>query len=268
MGHLQCTLIQADLHWENKEKNLQMLEEMLSARGPQELVVLPEMFNTGFSMRAEALGETMDGPTVQWMRQMASKHRIILAGSLIIQEAGQYFNRLIWMQPDGAIATYDKRHRFALAGEDQHFAAGDRRLITQVNGWRILWQICYDLRFPVWSRQQSVDRPEYDLLVYVANWPEKRIHAWKTLLVARAIENQCYVIGVNRVGEDGNGMFHTGDSMVVDPLGNVLVQLTGTAGNETVVLEKEALEDIRSRLPFWKDADDFSIIQSIGDDGK
>ena len=137
-----------------------------------------------------------------------------------------------------------------------------------MNGWRILWQICYDLRFPVWSRQQSVDRPEYDLLVYVANWPEKRIHAWKTLLVARAIENQCYVIGVNRVGEDGNGMFHTGDSMVVDPLGNVLVQLTGTAGTETVVLEKEALEDIRSRLPFWKDADDFSIIQSIGDDGK
>ncbi|MFN7540258.1 MAG: amidohydrolase [Bacteroidota bacterium] len=266
MGRLHCTLIQADLHWEDKEKNLLQLEQMLNNKSPQELVILPEMFNTGFSMRPEVLAETMEGETVQWMRRMASRHRIILAGSLIIQENNQYFNRLIWMQPDGAMATYDKRHRFALAGEDQHFAAGEHRLVTQANGWRILWQICYDLRFPVWSRQQTLNRPEYDLLVYVANWPDKRAHAWRSLLIARAIENQCYVIGVNRVGTDGNGLEHLGDSMVVDPMGQVLVQLTGKPGTETVVLDKNVLEEIRSRLPFWKDADAFSIIQSIDRD--
>lgn len=267
MGRLHCTLLQADLFWEDKEKNLRQWEQMLQAKKPQELVILPEMFNTGFSMRPEALAETMEGETVQWMRSVASRHRIILAGSLIIREGEKYYNRLIWMQPNGAFATYDKRHRFALAGEDQLFAAGEHRLITQANGWRILWQICYDLRFPVWSRQQSLEQPEYDLLVYVANWPDKRSHAWRSLLAARAIENQCYVIGVNRVGIDGNGMEHVGDSMVVDPLGQVLVHLTGTSGMETIVLEKEKLEDIRSRLPFWKDADDFSIIQSISKHG-
>jgi predicted amidohydrolase len=181
---------------------------------------------------------------------------------LIIKERDQFYNRLVWVQPDGGMATYDKRHRFALAGEDRLFSAGEHRLITRANGWRILWQICYDLRFPVWSRQQSVHQPEYDLLVYVANWPDKRSHAWRSLLVARAIENQCYVIGVNRVGIDGNGMEHQGDSMVVDPMGQVLVQLTGVPATETVILDKEILEEIRGRLPFWKDADAFSIIQS------
>lgn len=266
MGRLHCTLIQADLYWEDKEKNLLQLAEMLKNKGPQELVILPEMFNTGFSMRPELLAETMEGETIQWMRRMASQHRIILAGSLIIRENNQYYNRLIWMQPDGAVATYDKRHRFALAGEDQFFAAGEHRLITQANGWRILWQICYDLRFPVWSRQQTINRPEYDLLVYVANWPDKRSHAWRSLLIARAIENQCYVIGVNRVGTDGNGLEHLGDSMVVDPMGQVLAQITGKPGTETVVLDKNVLEEIRSRLPFWKDADAFSIIQSMDRD--
>lgn len=266
MGRLHCTLIQADLFWEDKEKNLLQLEEMLKTKGPQELVILPEMFNTGFSMRPEVLAETMEGETVQWMRRMASRHRIILAGSLIIRENNQYYNRLIWMQPDGGMTTYDKRHRFALAGEDQFFAAGEHRLITQANGWRILWQICYDLRFPVWSRQQTIHRPEYDLLVYVANWPDKRSHAWRSLLIARAIENQCYVIGVNRVGTDGNGLEHLGDSMVVDPMGQVLAQITGKPGTETVVLDKDTLEEIRSRLPFWKDADAFSIIQSMDRD--
>lgn len=266
MGRLHCTLIQADLYWEDKEKNLLQLAEMLKNKGPQELVILPEMFNTGFSMRPELLAETMEGETIQWMRRMASQHRIILAGSLIIRENNQYYNRLIWMQPDGAVATYDKRHRFALAGEDQFFAAGEHRLITQANGWRILWQICYDLRFPVWSRQQTINRPEYDLLVYVANWPDKRSHAWRSLLIARAIENQCYVIGVNRVGTDGNGLEHLGDSMVVDPMGQVLAQITGKPGTETVVLDKDTLEEIRSRLPFWKDADAFSIIQSMDRD--
>jgi predicted amidohydrolase len=262
MSRLHCTLIQADLQWENKAKNLLLLEQMLKNKGPQELVILPEMFNTGFSMRPEILAETMEGETIQWMRLMAARYRIILAGSLIIKERDQFYNRLVWVQPDGGMATYDKRHRFALAGEDRLFSAGEHRLITRANGWRILWQICYDLRFPVWSRQQSVHQPEYDLLVYVANWPDKRSHAWRSLLVARAIENQCYVIGVNRVGIDGNGMEHQGDSMVVDPMGQVLVQLTGVPATETVILDKEILEEIRGRLPFWKDADAFSIIQS------
>jgi predicted amidohydrolase len=166
------------------------------------------------------------------------------------------------MQPDGRYAQYDKRHRFAYAGENEHFTAGDYRLITQANGFKILWQVCYDLRFPVWARQQSSETPEYDVLVYVANWPESRSHAWKSLLIARAIENQCYVIGVNRVGEDGNGIAHSGDSMVVDPLGQVLLQLSNSEAFETVAISKQELEEVRTRFPFWKDADSFTILQS------
>jgi predicted amidohydrolase len=230
--------------------------------GAKELVILPEMFNTGFSLRPELLGETMEGPSVSWMKQMAQQYRIILAGSLMITESGKHYNRLIWMQPDGRYAQYDKRHLFAYAGENEHFTAGDHRLITQANGFKILWQVCYDLRFPVWARQQSSETLEYDVLVYVANWPERRSHAWKSLLIARAIENQCYVIGVNRVGEDGNGIAHSGDSMVVDPLGQVLLQLSNGEAVETAVISKQELEQARSLFPFWKDADSFTILQS------
>ena len=164
------------------------------------------------------------------------------------------------MLPDGTLGHYDKRHRFAFAGEDKEYTAGNRRLIARVKGWRINLLVCYDLRFPVWARQGSVEEPEFDILLYVANWPERRVNAWKTLLAARAIENQCFVVGVNRVGNDGNDIYHSGDSMVIDPLGAVLYQKTGEEDIHTIVLKKEMLEDTRRKFPFWKDADEFNII--------
>jgi predicted amidohydrolase len=266
MSQLLVTLVQANLHWEDKHANLHLLEQQIQAIGqPTQLVVLPEMFSTGFSMQPGKLAETMGGPSVLWMQSMAIKHKIILTGSLIIKEAGQFYNRLIWMLPNGTHGHYDKRHRFAFAGEDQQYSHGNKRLIASVNGWKINLQICYDLRFPVWARQQSTDQPEYDVLVYVANWPERRSHAWKSLLIARAIENQCYVIAVNRVGEDGNGINHSGDSMVVDPLGQVLYTKANEVDTHTLALDKLVLEDIRTKFPFWKDADPFQLLQNNPD---
>ena len=273
---LVVTLIQTDLRWEDKQANLAMLEKKI--RGIQEktmLVILPEMFSTGFSMKPELLAETMDGPAVQWMKKIAAEKKIILTGSLIIEDQGQYYNRLIWMLPNGQCGTYDKRHRFAYAGEDKHYAAGNKRLIASVNGWRINLQVCYDLRFPVWARQHpdAVEylpgdgansapdaRLEYDVLIYVANWPERRSHAWKTLLQARAIENQSYVIGVNRVGDDGNNIHHSGDSMIVDPLGEVLYHKNNVEDVFTYTLSKERVNEVRTKFPFWKDADEFRIL--------
>lgn len=229
-----------------------------------ELVLLPEMFNTGFSMQPQKLAETMDGETVEWMKRVANRYKIILAGSLIIEEEGKYYNRMVWMQPDGHYGTYDKRHLFGHGGEDEAFSAGNKRLVTSVKGWKILPLVCYDLRFPVWARQspvaQSEGVAEYDVLVYVANWPDKRSRAWKTLLSARAIENQCYVVGVNRVGEDGNGNYHSGDSMVVDPLGEVLYHKVHDEDVFTIQLEKEKLIETRTRLPFLKDGDMFQVL--------
>lgn len=266
MSDLNISLIQSTLHWENPEANRQMFEMCLQrVEAKTELVLLPEMFSTGFSMEAAALAETMDGPTVRWMRDMAATHRKIIAGSLIIREGEEYFNRLIWMLPNGQSGQYDKRHCFSLAGEDQYFTPGNKRLIASVKGWRINLCICYDLRFPVWSRQQAADiggakEPEYDLLVYVANWPDRRIHAWDTLLPARAIENQCYVAAVNRVGDDGNGIWHSGHSMVVDPMGEILVTAKDKDEILYSTLKKETVLEIRTKLPFWKDADRFHIL--------
>src|SRR6185312_3509522 len=228
---------------------------------PTELVILPEMFSTGFSMQPRDLAEPMDGPTVSWMRDIAARKGIILTGSLIIREEGQYYNRLIWMLPNGQAGHYDKRHRFAYAGEHERYTAGNKRLVASVKGWRILLLICYDLRFPVWSRQQPADGGalEYDLVIYVANWPERRSHAWKTLLQARAIENEAFVIGVNRVGDDGHKIRHAGDSMIVDPLGAILYQGEEKEEVFTMTLEKETLGSIRERFPFWRDADHFYI---------
>jgi predicted amidohydrolase len=217
------------------------------------------MFSTAFSMKPEQLAETMNGETVKWMKRMAAEKKIILTGSIIIEENGEYFNRLIWMLPNGQHGVYDKRHLFAYAHEDEHFTPGTKRLITSVNGWRILLLVCYDLRFPVWSRQADPNL-EYDVLIYVANWPERRNHAWKTLLQARAIENQCYVIGVNRVGSDGNEIYHSGDSMVVNPMGEVLYTKPHEEDIFTITLEKDKLMEIREKLPFWKDADQFDIL--------
>jgi predicted amidohydrolase len=258
MSPLTITIIQTDLHWENKTANLNMLEEKIIAiPGRSEIVVLPEMFSTGFSMNPSALAEKMDGESVQWMKKVAAQRKIILTGSLIIEEKGNYFNRLIWMLPDGNYGYYDKRHRFGFAKEDEFYECGSKRLIASVKGWKINLLICYDLRFPVWSRQQQ--QSEYDVLIYVANWPEKRINAWKTLLQARAIENQSYVVGVNRVGDDGNGIHYTGESMVIDPLGEILYTKKNEEDVFTIALEKEHLLQIRDKFPFLKDADKFSI---------
>lgn len=265
MSALSFTLVQTKLHWEDKKSNLEMLERKIrSIDQPAQVVVLPEMFSTGFSMKPELLAETMDGETVNWMKRMAAEKKIILTGSLIIEDNGHYFNRLIWMLPNGKYGYYDKRHLFAYAGEDQHYAGGEQRLIASVNGWKVNLLVCYDLRFPVWARQQySEERGfEYDVLVYVANWPERRNTAWKALLQARAIENQCYVIGVNRVGKDGNDIEHSGDSMVIDPLGAILYHQAHDEDIFTITLDKTELEQVRERFPFWKDADAFRIIDS------
>jgi len=263
MSSLTVSLVQTNLHWENKAANLAMLEEkIMGIKEKTALVILPEMFSTGFSMRPEVLAETMEGETIQWMKRIAAAKKIILTGSVIIEEEGNYYNRLVWMLPNGQYGIYDKRHRFAYAGEDEHYTAGSKRLIASVKGWKINLLICYDLRFPVWARQQpQSDATEYDLLVYVANWPERRVNAWKTLLQARAIENQSFVIGVNRVGEDGNGIPHTGESMVVDAMGEVLYQKKDEETVYTITLQKEPLETVREKLPFLKDADGFMILE-------
>lgn len=261
MSTLTITTIQASLRWEDKDANLQRFEEKIDGiREKTEIVILPEMFSTGFSMKPEILAERMDGPTVEWMKKTAARKKIILTGSLIIEEEGNYYNRLIWMLPNGQYGYYDKRHRFAYAGEDEHYTAGQKRLIASVKGWKVNLLVCYDLRFPVWSRQGFGNgAPEYDLLVYVANWPERRNLAWKTLLQARAIENQSYVVGVNRVGEDGNKVDHSGDTMIIDPLGEVCYHRLKEEAIFTYTLRKERLDEVRSRFPFWRDADHFSI---------
>jgi omega-amidase len=274
MAALTFTLIQTSLHWEDKKANLQMLEEKIrSIQEKTQVVVLPEMFSTGFSMKPEELAETMAGETVAWMKEIAAGRKIILTGSIIIEEEGRYFNRAIWMLPNGQCGCYNKRHLFAFAGEDKHYTGGTQRFVASANGMKVCLMVCYDLRFPVWSRQQAPARPlpgagealpsgafEYDVLVYVANWPERRSHAWKTLLQARAIENQCYVIGVNRVGNDGNGVYHSGDSMVVSPMGDVLYHKAHEEDVFTVALKKEELDKVRRKFPFWRDADDFRIL--------
>jgi omega-amidase len=261
MSKLTLTIIQTNLAWEDKKTNLARFSEKIQPlAGETQLVILPEMFNTGFSMNAEMLAEDMNGETVSWMKETAAKNKVIITGSLIIKEENKFYNRLIWMLPNGQLAFYDKRHRFAYAGEDISFSAGNKRLIASVNGWKVNLVVCYDLRFPVWLRQQFSDNEfEYDLLVCVANWPERRNHAWKTLLQARAIENQCYVAGVNRVGKDGNDISYSGESLLADPLGEILYQKNYNEDVYTVTLDKEHLNSVRQKMPFWRDADDFII---------
>jgi predicted amidohydrolase len=258
---LRISLIQADLAWEDKSSNLAMFEEKISRlKGLTEVVVLPEMFSTGFSMNAKELAEPMSGATIAWMKKLAVENRVIITGSVIIEDEGKYFNRLVWMLPNAQYGCYDKRHLFAFAGEHNYYSGGNKKLIASVKGWKVNLMVCYDLRFPAWSRQQPVEgEAAYDVLIYVANWPEKRNHAWKTLLQARAIENQCYVVGVNRVGDDGKGIHYSGDSMVVDPLGEILYTKTGSEDIYTVSLSRTHLSDVRQRLPFLKDADRFDI---------
>ncbi|RYD53457.1 MAG: amidohydrolase [Sphingobacteriales bacterium] len=258
---LRFTIVQSDISWEAPELNFRHYEALLAqevTQYPLQVVLLPELFATGFSMNT-ALAEPMKGPTVDWMRSMARQHRCILSGSVMIREDDRIYNRFIWMQPDGLCHTYDKRHLFAYAGEDAHYTAGDRRVIVQVMGWKICLQICYDLRFPVWSR--NVPGPsQYDVLVYIASWPARRALAWNTLLPARAIENQAFVIGVNRTGPDGNEIAYAGDSAVYGPDGSPMWQVGGSEQIHSIVLDGAMLQAFRDQFPFLRDADSFSLL--------
>ncbi|MCJ8211160.1 amidohydrolase [Mucilaginibacter sp. RS28] len=258
MDNLKITTFQGYLFWENVDKNLQNLNLKLSnIREKTDLIILPEMFNSGFTMNAPDLAEPMNGKTMQWMAQTAEKFQAVVTGSLIIKEDGNYFNRLIWMRPDGTFEHYDKRHLFTLAKEQDTYTAGEDKLIVDLKGWRVRPAICYDLRFPVWLR----NAPEaYDLLIVVANWPEKRSLHWRTLIPARAIENLSYVIGVNRVGHDGNEVYHSGDSTCIDPSGNVVYYKRDEEDVYTFTIYPEEVHKARRYFPFLKDADRFEIL--------
>ena len=257
MQDLTLTLVQSRLFWEDKEKNLAMFSRKLAElRAPGDLVILPEMFNTGFTMNAESLAETMDGPTVRWMQQQAATLGCHIIGSLIVREGQNYFNRLIWAHPDGQLGHYDKRHLFRMAGEEKVYSAGTEKLVVEVNGWKIAPFICYDLRFPVWTRNLG---NHYDVSIYIANWPESRRMHWCDLLKARAIENLAYVVGVNRVGTDGKGHAHSGDSMVVSPKGQILFHAAHLEILQTLSLSWSDLVAYRESFPAWMDADSFEI---------
>jgi predicted amidohydrolase len=255
--HLRVTVVQTELAWQDPAANRHRLAaHFRGLLGHTDLIVLPEMFSTGFSMDAATLAEDMHGPTIGWMREEAAALGCVITGSLIVREAGHCYNRLVWARPDGTLEHYDKRHLFRVAGEQDHYAAGARRLVVDLKGWRICPMICYDLRFPVWSR----NRGDYDLLLYVANWPQRRAHAWSTLLKARAIENLCYVAGVNRIGKDGNGATYAGDSVVLDFLGQLLSSEGGGDRVETTVLDLESLRSYRASFPAHLDADRFELL--------
>ncbi|HEY4326771.1 MAG TPA: amidohydrolase [Mucilaginibacter sp.] len=257
MDNIKITLLQAYLFWENVDKNLQNIAAKLTGiREKTDLIVLPEMFNTGFTMDAEKLAEPVGGKTMKWMHKIATQNKCVITGSIIIKENEKYYNRLIWMRPDGSYEQYDKRHLFALGKEHEVFTAGDKKLIVDLNGWKICPMICYDLRFPVWLRNVN---SEYDLLLFVANWPERRISHWRALLNARAIENQAYVVGVNRIGHDGNEVYHSGDSTCVDPNGNVLYHKKDEEDRYTLTVLANEVSKTRRAMPFLKDADKFDI---------
>jgi predicted amidohydrolase len=259
---LKVHYIQSDLHWQSVEANLASLEESIwRIEGESDLIILPEMFSTGFSMEAKALAEPMNSKTFRWMKQQAAQTHAMVMGSYIVQEKGNYFNRLFAVAPDGQYHTYDKRHLFALAGEDGPYTQGIEKLVFEWRGWRICPMICYDLRFPVWARSEKrATLYEYDLLVFVANWPSPRIHAWDVLLQARAIENIAYVIGVNRVGFDENGHEYTGHSAIIDYTGKLLCQHEDDAAIGSAELDPEMLNKFRNRFPFQADADRFQLL--------
>lgn len=258
MESLRVSLIQASLNWELKEDNLRAFTNKITPlRGNTDLVVLPEMFTTGFSMNAEALAEPMEGETLEWLKEQAQLLDAAITGSYIVEDNGAYFNRLLFVFPDGSYHHYDKRHLFTLAKEHHTYQAGQDKLIVEWKGWKICPLICYDLRFPVWSRNSE----DYDLLIYVANWPETRAEHWKTLLKARAIENQCFTIGVNRVGKDENGLAYSGDTTLLDYYGKVIHQCSTVESTFTTALSKSALKHYQSKLNFLPDRDSYEIIK-------
>ncbi|MEM7368528.1 MAG: amidohydrolase [Bacteroidota bacterium] len=262
MKPLHITALQLDLIWENPEANRSQIEHLLMQENREtDLIVLPEMFTTGFTMKASANYEEMEGETEQWMKRLSRKYDALVGGSIIVKEGTDYYNRFLVVGPEGVIAEYDKRHLFRMSGEHEYYEQGEDWVWFEYKGWKIVPLICYDLRFPVWSRNRIRGDGSLacDLLLYVANWPQKRSHHWETLLRARAIENQCYVVGVNRVGTDGLQIPYTGNSMILDYMGE---DLAYNVGDETVLqaeLDPGPLNKWRSKFPIWKDADVFEL---------
>jgi len=253
---MRCLLVQTQLFWANAEANRHQLEAIVRNEGAgHDLVIFPETFTSGFLGDAEADPETMEGVTLDWMRQLAAEFDCVLCGSVAIETSRGRANRFLWVQADGSVQFYDKRHLFSFGGEDRKYVAGQDRKIFHYRGWRICPQVCYDLRFPAWCR----NRDDYDLLLFVANWPEPRTPHWTALLKARAIENQCYVIGVNRSGKDPRGLDYAGASAVYDPLGQTVLDLGPGEANATAAISLEEVVATRSRLPFQQDADDFRL---------
>ncbi|PLB19366.1 MAG: Aliphatic amidase AmiE [Flavobacteriaceae bacterium FS1-H7996/R] len=254
---LKVALIQSDLVWENPKQNRKNFSEKIeSILKAVDVIVLPEMFSTGFTMKVETVAETMDGKTVAWMQEQAQKTGAAIVGSLIISENKTYYNRLLFVDPSGSITIYDKRHTFTLAGEDKIYSAGKEKVIINYKGWKICPLVCYDLRFPVWARNIE----NYDVLLYVANWPKPRIFAWDTLLKARAIENMSYVVGVNRVGLDGAQNEYSGNSAVYDVLGNAITAIKPNREQvEVAILERSHINFYRNKLKFLADKDEFIL---------
>ncbi|RZL48992.1 MAG: nitrilase family protein [Pedobacter sp.] len=258
MQNLKITVFQAYLFWENVDKNLHNISLKLSGgvREKTDLIVLPEMFNTGFTMKAEDMAEEMDGKTMQWLAKTAASYDCVITGSLIIKENDHFYNRMVWMLPNGEYQYYDKHHLFSMGEENKYFEPGNKQLIVELKGWKIRLAVCYDLRFPVWLRNVNA---EYDILLLVASWPDKRSSHWRTLIHARAVENQSYVIGVNRVGHDGNQVYHSGHSMCIDPYGDTVYYKPEDEDLYTFSINYPDLEKIRRQFPFLKDADTFSL---------
>jgi predicted amidohydrolase len=262
MQDLKIAIVQSDIVWENSSANLEIFARKISAiKETVDLIVLPEMFNTAFSMNPNVCAETEDGASISWLRVKAAEKKCVIIASLLIQENEKYFNRLIWMNPDGFFQQYDKKHLFRFAGENEVFTAGSSKITPPLKGWNFSPLVCYDLRFPVWSMNTFLnDKFKYDCLVYIANWPEKRREAWMSLLVARAIENQAYVIGVNRVGIDGKGNSYSGDSMLVDPKGKIIVQIPANIeATEITSLSFSEMQQYRDHFRVALDWDKFSI---------
>jgi omega-amidase len=255
---MKATIVQCGLKWEDKSANLAHISSLLDAAAPGSgVVVLPEMFTTGFTMNPAPLAEGMDGPTVMWMKERSSAGGYALCGSVIIGDEGRFYNRLIFVTPSGEVTFYDKRHLHSMSGEQTVYSRGNKRVVVTYREFSFNLQVCYDLRFPVWSR----NRGDTDVLVYSSNWPSVRSNVWKALLVARAIENQCYVIGVNRVGENPDGTTYVGDSAIIGPKGEMLASLEpGAEGVVSSLLSMESLEKYRTDMPIWRDADAFSIL--------
>mgnify|MGYP000850133961 FL=1 len=258
MHPLKISIVQTDIAWENKQENLRMLREKLHAlRGTTEIVVLPEMFSTGFTMKSRELAEPVSGITVRILKELAADFQLALCGSFICSERSNYYKRAFFIPPEGEEFYYDKRHLFRMGNEAEYFSSGNNKLIISYRGWNICLLVCYDLRFPVWSRNVN---NEYDLLIYVASWPQARRLAWDTLLCARALENMCYVCGVNRIGVDGNKLIYNGGSVVFSAKGEVLASVPdGEEGIETVSLSLISLQQLRDKFPVWKDADAFRL---------